>query len=92
MIAYRSGSVPEVIDEGVTGFIVDDIESATAAVRRLDELDRAGVRAAFERRFDVARMAHDYLEVYERLIAGWTPPPERRDPRRGRGDRRGRVG
>ena len=73
VIAYRSGSVPEVIDEGVTGFVVDDIESATDAVRRLDRIDRAGVRAAFERRFDVARMAHDYVEVYERLIAGWTP-------------------
>lgn len=75
VIAYRSGSVPEVIDEGVTGFVVDDIESATAAVGRLDEIDRAGVRAAFERRFDVARMAHDYVDVYERLVAGWTPLP-----------------
>jgi glycosyltransferase involved in cell wall biosynthesis len=72
VIAYRSGSVPEVIDEGVTGFVVDDIESATAAVGRLGEIDRAGVRAAFERRFDVARMARDYLDVYERLIEGWT--------------------
>jgi glycosyltransferase involved in cell wall biosynthesis len=71
VIAYRSGSVPEVIDEGVSGFVVDDIESATAAAGRLDEIDRAGVREAFERRFDVARMARDYLEVYERLIAGW---------------------
>jgi glycosyltransferase involved in cell wall biosynthesis len=71
VIAYRSGSVPEVIDEGVSGYIVDDIESATAAVGRLDVIDRAGVRAAFERRFDVARMAHDYVAVYERLIAGW---------------------
>jgi glycosyltransferase involved in cell wall biosynthesis len=73
VIAYRSGSVPEVIDEGVSGFLVDDIEGATAAVGRLDEIDRAGVRAAFERRFNVARMAHDYLEVYERLMAGWAP-------------------
>jgi glycosyltransferase involved in cell wall biosynthesis len=74
VIAYRSGSVPEVIDEGVTGFIVEDIDGAAAAVGRLGEIDRAGVRAAFERRFDVARMAHDYLAVYERLVAGWTPP------------------
>jgi glycosyltransferase involved in cell wall biosynthesis len=72
VIAYRSGSVPEVLDEGVTGFVVDDIESATAAVGRLGEIDRAGVRATFERRFDVARMARDYLDVYERLIEGWT--------------------
>jgi glycosyltransferase involved in cell wall biosynthesis len=71
VIAYRSGSVPEVIDEGISGFVVDDIEGATAAAGRLDEIDRAGVREAFERRFDVARMARDYLEVYERLISGW---------------------
>ena len=73
VIAYRSGSVPEVIAEGVSGFIVEDIEGATAAVGRLDEIERAGVREAFERRFNVARMAQDYLEVYERLIAGWSP-------------------
>jgi glycosyltransferase involved in cell wall biosynthesis len=73
VIAYRSGSVPEVIDEGITGFIVEDIEGAAAAVDRLDELDRAKVRATFERRFDVARMARDYVDVYERLIAGWPP-------------------
>jgi glycosyltransferase involved in cell wall biosynthesis len=75
VIAYRSGSVPEVIDEGVTGFVVEDIDGAVAAVGRLGEIDRAGVRATFERRFDVARMAHDYLDVYEGLIAGWTPLP-----------------
>jgi glycosyltransferase involved in cell wall biosynthesis len=75
VIAYRSGSVPEVVDEGVSGFIVDDIEGATAAVGRLHQIGRAGVREAFERRFDVARMARDYLEVYERLISGWEPRP-----------------
>ena len=74
VIAYRSGSVPEVVDEGVTGFVVEDIESATAAVGRLGEIDRAGVRAAFERRFNAGRMAHDYLDVYERLIAGRSSP------------------
>jgi glycosyltransferase involved in cell wall biosynthesis len=75
VIAYRSGSVPEVIDEGESGFIVEDIESATAAVARLGEVDRSGVRSTFERRFSVARMAQDYLEVYERLVAGWKPLP-----------------
>ena len=73
VIAFRSGSVPEVVDAGVTGFVVDDIEGATAAVGRLDEIDRAGVRAAFERRFGVARMAQDYVAVYEQLIAAATP-------------------
>ena len=71
VIAYRSGSVPEVIAEGVSGFVVDDIESATKAVARLDELDRSAVRADFERRFSAERMAHDYLDVYERLIADY---------------------
>ena len=69
VIAYRSGSVPEVIAEGVSGYVVDDIESATRAVERLDELDRSAVRADFERRFSAERMAHDYLDVYERLIS-----------------------
>jgi len=68
VIAYRSGSVPEVITDGVSGFIVDDIEGAVAAVRRLDEIDRAACRAAFEERFTVERMARDYLAAYERLI------------------------
>jgi glycosyltransferase involved in cell wall biosynthesis len=73
VIAYRSGSVPEVIDDGVSGFIVEDIDGAVDAVRRLDELDRGAVRAAFEARFSVERMARDYVKVYERLIAGWPP-------------------
>jgi glycosyltransferase involved in cell wall biosynthesis len=71
VIAYRWGSVPEVIDDGVSGFIVDDIAGAVDAVGRLDELDRAAVREAFERRFGVERMARDYVNVYARLIAGW---------------------
>ena len=71
VIAYRSGSVPEVIDDGVSGFIVEDIPGAVHAVGRLDELDRAQVRAAFEHRFSVERMARDYVGVYERLVAGW---------------------
>jgi glycosyltransferase involved in cell wall biosynthesis len=71
VIAYRSGSVPEVIAEGVSGFVVDDIESATTAVGRLAELDRRAVRADFENRFSAERMAHDYVDVYERLIADY---------------------
>jgi glycosyltransferase involved in cell wall biosynthesis len=68
VIAYRSGSVPEVIDEGVTGFIVDDIDSAVEAVGRLDGFDRAACRTRFEDRFSVERMARDYVKVYEQLI------------------------
>jgi len=68
VIAYRAGSVPEVITDGVSGFIVEDIDGAVAAVGRLDEIDRAGVRAAFEARFSVERMARDYLRAYEQVI------------------------
>jgi glycogen debranching enzyme/glycosyltransferase involved in cell wall biosynthesis len=68
VIAFRCGSVPEVIEEGVSGFIVDDVEQAVAAVGRLSQLDRSRVRAAFESRFTVERMASDYLALYQQLI------------------------
>jgi glycosyltransferase involved in cell wall biosynthesis len=67
-IAWRRGSVPEIIDDGVSGFIVDDMEQAAAAVARLETLDREGVRATFDRRFSVARMARDYVEAYRKII------------------------
>jgi len=67
VIAYRHGSVPEVIDEGVTGFVVDSEEEAVRAVRRLGEIDRRQVRACFERRFTAKRMATEYVALYERL-------------------------
>jgi glycosyltransferase involved in cell wall biosynthesis len=69
VIAFRRGSVPEVIDHGVTGFVVDDEAQAAAAARRLPELDRARVRRVFEARFTARRMTEDYLNVYRRLIA-----------------------
>jgi glycosyltransferase involved in cell wall biosynthesis len=62
--SLQGGSVPEVIDEGVTGFIVDDEAEAAADVSRLAMLDRAKVRTTFERRFSVERMANDYLSIY----------------------------
>jgi glycosyltransferase involved in cell wall biosynthesis len=67
VIAYRHGSVPEVIDEGVTGFVVDSEEEAVRAVGRLGEIDRRQVRACFERRFTASRMATEYAALYERL-------------------------
>lgn len=67
VVAYRNGSVPEVIEHGKTGFIVDDLEAASAAVRAVDSLDRRVCRAEFERRFTSERMARDYLDVYEAL-------------------------
>jgi glycosyltransferase involved in cell wall biosynthesis len=67
VVAFRRGSVPEVVKHGVSGFIVDSIEEAVAAVRRVADLDRARIRVEFERRFTVERMARDYLEIYEKL-------------------------
>ncbi len=67
-IAWRAGSVPEVVDHGVTGFVVESIEEAVDAVRRVSMLDRADVRARFEQRFSAERMARDYLEVYRKVL------------------------
>lgn len=68
VIAFRRGSVPEVIEDGVSGFVVDDAEAAIAKVPAAAALDRARVRAAFERRFTADRMARDYLRIYGNLI------------------------
>ena len=68
VIAWRRGSVPEVIENGLTGFVVDSEEEALRAIRRLGELDRSRIRAEFERRFTARRMAQDYVSVYERII------------------------
>jgi glycosyltransferase involved in cell wall biosynthesis len=73
VIAFRRGSVPEVMTDGVTGFIVDNVEEAVAALGRLDEIDRVGVRRHFEKRFTARRMAEDYVRVYERLIRAAQP-------------------
>jgi glycosyltransferase involved in cell wall biosynthesis len=67
-IGWRAGSVPEIIDEGVTGFIVDDLDAAVEAALRSDQLDRAAVRRRFEQRFTAERMARDYLQIYRRLV------------------------
>jgi len=69
VIAFRRGSVPEVIEDGKTGFIVDTVEQAAAAAARLPELNRAAVRQRFEERWTARRMAEDYLALYDRLIA-----------------------
>jgi glycosyltransferase involved in cell wall biosynthesis len=69
VIAFRRGSVPEVVTEGVTGFVVEDAAGAVVAVERVSTIDRRGCRAAFEERFVAARMVAEYLEVYDHLIA-----------------------
>ena len=68
VIAHRGGAVPEVIEEGQTGFIVKGLKDAVEAVRRVSELSRKRCREVFEQRFTAARMAHDYVRVYERLV------------------------
>ena len=68
VIAYRRGSMAELIDHGVTGFLVDSFEEAVAAIGRLDTIDRAACRRAATRRFSVERMTDEYIALYERLL------------------------
>ncbi len=69
VIAFRRGSVPEVLDDGVTGYVTTDVPGAVEAVGRLGEIDRGEVRRVFERRFTARRMAREYLSVYEGVRA-----------------------
>jgi hypothetical protein len=73
VIAFRRGSVPEIVTDGVSGFVVDTVEEAVRAVRRIATLDRVKVRAEFERRFTCERMAREYVEIYQALA---TAPAE----------------
>jgi glycosyltransferase involved in cell wall biosynthesis len=68
VLGFRAGAVPEVIDEGVTGLIVESLEEAVAALPRVLTLDRATVRRRFEERFSARRMALDYVSVSENLM------------------------
>lgn len=70
VIAINRGSMPELIDHGVTGFLVDSVDEAIAAVARLPEIDRAACRAAVADRFSVERMADRYIALYESIIGG----------------------
>jgi glycosyltransferase involved in cell wall biosynthesis len=78
VIAWGEGSVPEIIENGVTGFVVDNLDAAVEAVARLATLSRVTCRRTFEKRFSAPRMARDYLKVYRRL-AEQTPAPRGRD-------------
>jgi glycosyltransferase involved in cell wall biosynthesis len=73
VIAFNHGAIPEVIDDGVTGFVVDDEAGAIAAVDLLPQLSRQRIRRCFEQRFTARRMANDYIEVYHGLIASAEP-------------------
>jgi glycosyltransferase involved in cell wall biosynthesis len=72
VIALRNGSVPEVVDDGITGFIVDDEATAASAAEQIDRLDRALIRTIFEQRFTARRMAEDYTRIYQDLTSGRT--------------------
>jgi glycosyltransferase involved in cell wall biosynthesis len=69
VVAYACGSVPEVIEDGLTGFIVRDEDQAVEAVRRLPGLDRGAIRRRFEERFSATAMAQRYLAIYDRRAA-----------------------
>jgi glycosyltransferase involved in cell wall biosynthesis len=68
VIAFGRGSVPEIVDDGVTGFIVDSVDEAVAAVPHAKALDRGVIRQRFVERFSVERMAHDYLALYDTVL------------------------
>jgi glycosyltransferase involved in cell wall biosynthesis len=68
VIAFRGGSVAEIVDDGVTGFVVESIEEAVEALDRIPSIDRKECRARFEQRFSARRMCEDYLEAYEQGI------------------------
>lgn len=79
VIAFRRGSAPEVIDPGVTGYLVDNVDEAVAAVASAAGLDRRRVRETFERRFSIERVARDYVEVYRYLCSVGKPSTLSRD-------------
>jgi glycosyltransferase involved in cell wall biosynthesis len=70
VIAWNCGSVPEIIDDGVTGCIVRSMDEAVDAVRRVADLDRRRIRAVFERRFSAPVMAGNYARHYWQLLSG----------------------
>jgi hypothetical protein len=74
VIAFNRGSVPEVVDEGLTGFIVEDEKGAIGAFDRLWQLSREDIRRQFEKRFTARRMAQEYIEAWPivtKIISGW---------------------
>jgi glycosyltransferase involved in cell wall biosynthesis len=73
-IAFRCGSVPEVISNQVTGFVVEDIDSAVACVHRISDIDRRTCRRVFEQRFTDERMAVDYVSLYNRVLPEFNEP------------------
>jgi glycosyltransferase involved in cell wall biosynthesis len=83
VLAFRCGSVPEIIEDGVTGAIVESVEQAIVALPCVLALDRKKIRQRFEQRFSATRMATDYVRVYRSLLASSKyPAGEQRDIQR----------
>ena len=76
VIAFPRGSAPEIIEEGITGFIVPGVDAAVNALKSIEALDRRMCRTRFEQRFTDKRMTKDYLAIYKRVLAGKTAPVE----------------
>jgi glycosyltransferase involved in cell wall biosynthesis len=78
VLAFRCGSVPEIVEDGVTGVIVETVEEAIGALPQVLALDRKKVRHRFEQRFSATRMAKEYVKVYRSLLASpqYTEPDE----------------
>ena len=74
VIAFNCGSVPEIMEDGLTGYVVDDIDGAVAALAKLDRLFRPSIRSRFEERFSARAMAREYVKIYESLAAQGTEP------------------
>jgi glycosyltransferase involved in cell wall biosynthesis len=79
VLAFRCGSVPEIVEDGVTGAIVDTVDEAIAALPHVIALDRQEVRRRFEQRFSASRMAKAYVGIYQSLIASSQPIGEAED-------------
>jgi glycosyltransferase involved in cell wall biosynthesis len=75
VVAFRRGSVPEIVQDGVNGFIVDDVAGAVAALDRVVEMERRDCRALFEQRFTAKRMASDYVALYTELVDDFSHDP-----------------
>lgn len=69
VVAYRRGSMPEVVDEGVTGRLVDSVEEAVSAVQGISAIDRAGCSARARERFSADRMVDEYLAIYRKIVS-----------------------
>jgi glycosyltransferase involved in cell wall biosynthesis len=69
VVAFSGGSVPEIIEDGLTGFVVNTIDEAIDAVRRVDTIDRRRCRETFDRRFTARQMASQYVDIYRQLVS-----------------------